>query len=123
MTLPAANGYVSIQGQQWDTAPGGGQIGPFSIPCSAVTQISNVATNQTNFAVPIPTGCTGCVISPNAQSAAGPQQVSVGSVSGQLTRISPQYPTLVTFDPAALPTNLFFTTSNVVGAIVSVQFF
>jgi len=125
MTLPAASGYVAIQGQQWDTTPGGGSIGPFSIPCSTFSQIIPIAAGSSNFQVGIQ-GATGAVpvgvlFVPNA--ALSGATISIGPVSPPAMRISPLYPTLISLDPLAFPQNIWVTISAVAGGILSAQIF
>lgn len=118
--MVANNGTLSIQGLQFDTTNGQSFVGPFSIPFSAISSIAIVPFNSSNVATPVPTGVQGVVITPNGTSG---MTVSMGFITAQVSRISPIYPTVVTFDQASLPTNIYLTISNTANAAVTLQFF
>jgi hypothetical protein len=116
-----ANGILNIWGTQYGIPPGNWKD-QVSVPYSDVIAVFNVASGQTNVAVLVPTQIgsgvpQGVIIIPNNL---GSGSLKFAPTSAPTTYISPTYPTVVSFDPVNLPTDLYFTT---VECLVAVRFF
>lgn len=118
-----ANGFLSLQGLQTGLASGSSGIGPFSVPFSAISEVVAIPANSSNVATLVPTSVVPVGVLLVASGTAA-MTCSAGFISAQLSRINPSgYPTIWTFDPAAMPTNVYVTVSNTSGAFVTIQFF
>lgn len=119
-----ANGLLAIQGYQTGLPQGAQAIGPYSIPCSPIGALILVPASSSNVATAVPSEnavlTVGVVITAVFATAA---TYSAGFISSQLTRISPNYPCIWTWDAASIPTNVYVTVSNTAGAYVTLQFF
>lgn len=119
-----SNGIIAIQGLQTGLPNGAQQIGPYSVPCSPIGQLILVSAASTNVATPVPSEnsvvTNGVIINTSAVAAT----YSAGFISNELTRLSQLgYPCIWTWDPAAVPSNVYCTVSNAAGAYLSLQFF
>lgn len=115
-----ANGFLRLQGIQIDIPTGQFQDGPLLIPYSTNCELTPVPANSTNTTVVVPSPVNGVIFYPNGTAA---MTCSAGFITSELTRLSPTYPTVWTFDQGAIPTDVFVTVSNTSGAIVLVRFF
>lgn len=121
-----ANGIIAIQGLQTSLPQGAQQVGPYSIPCSPIGALILVGANATNAATAVPSEnavvTAGVSITPTAGVSGATYQA--GFISAQLTYVNPSgYPTIWTWDPAHIPTNIYCTVSNTAGAYITLQFF
>jgi hypothetical protein len=112
-------GYFTLGGIQVQTA-GGGQasLGPYSVAFGSTLDSAPVVVNTT-ATIAVPAGCLGVCISPPAGNTTPSVQFS--SVSAlDVGYIAPGSPSLIGFDPAHLPANIYLQTSSSV--TIQVQF-
>jgi hypothetical protein len=122
-----ANGIITIQGNQTGLSNGSISIGPYTIPCSPIGTLLAAPSNATT-SFTVPTDLSGSNVVPQGvvvvSNATAAMTCSAGFITSELTRISPLgYPSIWSFDAASVPTTIFVTVSNTVGALVFVQFF
>lgn len=119
-----ANGIIAIQGLQTSIPSGAQAIGPYSIPCSPIGALIQIPANSTNVATTVPSENSvltqGVVITAVFATAA---TYSAGFITAQLTRISPNYPCVWSWDQTSIPTTVYVTVSNTAGAYVTLLFF
>jgi len=122
-----ANGMIIVQGLQTNIPQGQAGIGPFTIPCSPISMATITGAGVTNESYFVPTIGPGNDVVPAGviliPTFAADASYQAGFISGQLTYLSPYYPTIWTFDPANLPAAIFVTVSPVTFASVTIQFF
>lgn len=120
------NGSLVIQGQQYGTTiPGGSAfLGPWTIACSGCSDTQSVGVGSAQ-SITVPTATTsgavptGCIINGNGVSG---MSLKAGYTSATLNFIAPNQVSVMTFDPANLPTSIVLTVVGT-GAVASVQFF
>ncbi|MGA9527150.1 MAG: hypothetical protein WBS24_03430 [Terriglobales bacterium] len=114
-----SNGFFSIQGQQTGTAQGSRvPLGPFNVPFGDVTDIQTVTVNTT-ATIAVPAGALGVAITPPIGNTT--PSLKFKTVSGdQGTFIGPGQPTVIEFDPANLPADVYLVSGGSV--VVVVQF-
>ena len=101
-----ANGLLNIFGTQYGV-PSGNNHDQLSIPYSTISEqviISGVVTNNTTA---VPTGSQGVIVIPGASVTT----LSTGFATSP-PRVSPTYPSILSFDPASTPTNIYITTTG-----------
>lgn len=119
-------GALYFQGQQLNLPGGGPQsIGPFAIPASGIQEIVTVKLADSTVTTVVPTTAAGYAY--NAQGL-----VLIPPVGGTVAWVysaymvpsdsglsgSPQYPTVLTFDPANMPTNIYLFSSGTVSIVL-----
>lgn len=116
--MSASNGFYSIQGIQTGTGVGRVPLGPFNVPFGDVTEVLTETVN-TAVTIPVPPGAQGVSISPPPGNTT--PSLKVKTVSGDSgTFIGPGTPSVIQFDPANLPANIYLVSSGSV--VVVVQF-
>ena len=118
-------GQVQIVGQQISLPQGTPtvNIGSFSIPCSTVSDIQAVAltTGANTITVPAAQLPQGCIITPTQGSTV---QLILKGVSGDTgIHLSPEYPSLVSFDTQTPSIPSSFVINAAAGTTVYIQFF
>lgn len=118
--MTASNGFYSVQGIQTGTPPGRVPLGPFNVPFGDVTEILTETVN-TSATIPVPAGAQGVAIIPPPGNTTPSLEFSMVSLANAVGNfIGPGTPTVVQFDPAHLPANIYLVSGGSV--VVVVQF-
>ena len=117
-----SNGFFQLAGVQSGTA-GGGQnyLGPYAVNFGTAFETLQVVVN-TPATVTVPTGALGvCVTAPIGNTTPSVQWSTVSLANASAGNfIAPGTPSLLEFDPAHLPSNLYLNSGG--NVTVQVQF-
>ena len=112
-------GFFQIAGIQSGTGSGGeGYLGPYAVAFGSALDIRQIVVNTT-ATIPVPTGALGvCIIPPIGNTTPTMVFKTVAGDTG--TRINPGAPSLIEFDSAAIPANIYLVSGG--NVTVQVQF-
>jgi hypothetical protein len=114
-----ANGTFQLAGVQIDTASAGQlSLGPFALAFGPTTNVQTVLVN-TQSTVPMPSGAFGVAIIPPVGNTTPTLQISFVSYANALGNyIAPGSPTVIEFDAAHVPANLYLVSGGSVSVVV-----
>jgi hypothetical protein len=114
-----ATGNLTISANVTGAPAGSDSFGPFTIvaPAALPSIVNYACVGATPLVVPVPTGYTCAVLVPPNVVSPVPNPPYTGSITYKTTNAdtglfaSPKNPSVIAFDPANYPTNLYLTVS------------